>query len=1162
MNYFFRYRTLQEFLLTTHVFLVCACLVLVGQIFAQSVDGRVVGVIQDASGAILPGVSVSLTHRGTGEIRTAATDETGSYRFLSVRPGDYSVTVEKIGFKKAVKQPVTVLVNQVASIDFDLETGAVTEVMEVTATAPLLEKQTSTLGHVVEQRQIIELPLNGRNTIGLAELSPGVNDQGGFGKNPAVTNFNAWGNFSANGGLANANEILVEGAPVTIPMNNSVGFVPPVDGTQEFKVQTNNYSAEFGRSSGGLVNLTLKSGTNTLHGSAYEFFRNGALDANDFFLNRAGQPRPHLTYNQFGGTLGGPIIKGKTFYFGLYEGYRQRQGIPLVGTVPTLAQRQGDFSQTFNAQGQLIKVYDPLTTRRVGSTIVRDQFIGNTIPASRLDPVAKALVNLIWPLPNTAGSQFTNLNNFATSAVQPINSDQFTVKVDHSFNDSHKVYGSYSQQWFDIGGYDPLRNNTTTTDWGRNEDNRNKNVTLTDVYTLSPTSILEVRLGYLRFDHTRIPPSTGFDLVKIGFPKALVDQLQFVTFPPVTVTGMQRLDSSTSSTIYKATNNYSAAGSLSFIRGKHSLKVGGQYRVSQLNDIQLNNATPNFTFTDNFTRLDPNRFTGTDGVGIASFMLGYPSAATTGKAERGATTGKYYAVYLQDDWNLRSNLTLNLGFRYDIEPYIMERYNRLHYFDYDLIPAKTAQYTKLPLRGGLRFADDDQRRPTETSYRQLGPRVGFAYTPFQKAVIRGGYGIFWLPSSLVNINTNSGNSAHSVTTNFVSSLDNGLTPADTLRNPFPNGILNPPGRRDGADSLIGNTMSTWVRDATPGYTQQWNFDLQYEFPHQLLVDVAYAGSKGTRLPVTLNLNQLSPEHFALGSQLNERVSNPFFGLVTNGTLAASTVTRGQLLRPFPHFLNVTASWAPVGNSTYHSLQTKISKRFGGGGLVTTVYTLSKTLSDTESKTGWLEPNGSNPAGYMNNYNRRLEKSLTNFDATHRLLIHYNVDLPFGSGHRFLSNLSGVTNWFVSGWQLNGITKLKSGTPLFISSSTNSLAAFGVTLSRPNIIGDYRLEGSAKERLSKWFNTAAFQAPAPFTFGNAARTLNVRTHGTANFDFSIFKNNKIGERSNLQFRAEFFNLFNRVQFGAPNTQQGNPDFGLVNQQVNQPRQIQFALKYLF
>ncbi|MBV6432671.1 MAG: hypothetical protein IANPNBLG_02813 [Bryobacteraceae bacterium] len=1118
-------------------------------LLSQSEKARLTGVISDSTGAVVPGVRLTVSNRGTGEKRTVESNEAGAYTLPLLEPGIYDISTTKEGFRTVTRSGIDLHVNQTLRVDFRVEVGAVTESVQVSASQTALQTSTSDLGHTVDNRQVVDLPLNGRNTIALAALAPGIRPQGTFGSNPATVNYTGWGNFSANGGISNANEVLIDGTPGTTAALNGAVVMPPVDATEEFKVQTNNFAAEFDRTAGGIINLSLKSGTNRLHGTLYEFLRNDKFDASNFFSNRAGSPKPLLRYNQFGGSVGGPIKKDRTFFFGLYEGFRQNLGRVYTATVPTDRERSGDFSDTRVNSGAIRTIYDPLSTRRSadGRTYVRDPFPGNVIAPDRLDPVAVKLSSYLFPLPNTAGAQFTRVNNFGTSSGQRTDQDNFIVKIDHRFSDKHRLAGSYSYMKPSLSGWDPLNNKTTPADDGAANVEKTQFVSLNDSYVFGPATILDVRASYLRFLDERIPMSYGIDLTRFGFPKSYDDGVTWRHVPNIHVAGMADFSASTGSTIFGIQNNYSVGGSLTAVRGSHILKVGAQYRVMQNNRTQSNNSSGDYSFDPAFTRQDPLTTSLTSGYGYSSFLMGYAAAGSVQKVERLALESKYVGWYLQDDWRVSKKLTLNLGIRYSIEPFLTERFNRLSRFDPDAIPVDSAKYTGLPLKGGLVFMSKGDRSPSSTFGSQFSPRFGLAYTLTSKTVVRGGYGIFWLANNLAITNGNGNNPAYSVSTPFLSSIDGGITPSARLSNPFPTGFLAPPGSAAGADTLIGQSIGTYMEGIRPGYMQQWNFDLQREVGHGLVVDAAYAGSKGTRLPHGIGLNQLPNNFLALRTALNDPVPNPFFGLVTAGSMSGRTITRQQTLLPYPQFTGISNPLAPVGNSTYHALQLKVTQRFSTSGFVTAAYTLGKSITDTESFTAWLEPGRQN-AGYYDQYNRRLDKSLANFDSTHRLVVSYNYELPFGRGKALLADARGIGGVLVSGWQINGITTLQSGYP--------------VSVGRPNVVGDPN-QRSAADPLYGWFNTAAF-APVPaFTWGNAPRVLpNTRSDSAANFDFSVFKNTLITEQMNLQFRSEFFNIFNHPWFARPDSSFGNASFGTVNTVLNNPRQVQFALKLIF
>lgn len=1118
-------------------------------LIAQSQKAQLTGNITDSSGALVPGVQVTVTNVATDDKRTTTSDEAGLYTVPLLEPGKYEITVKKEGFHAVTRSGIELHVNQTARVDVVLEVGAVAESVEVTGGVAALQAETSDLGHVVENRQVSELPLNGRNTIALAALATGVRPQGTFGNNPATGNYTGWGNFSANGGLANANEVLVDGLPVTTAAIGGVAMMPAVDATQEFKVQTNNFSAEFDRTAGGVINLSLKSGTNSLHGSLYEFLRNDKFDSADFFTNRAGAKKPQLRYNQFGASAGGAIKRDKTFFFALYEGFRQHLGRVYTTTVPTALEQNGDFSQTLAASGSLRTINDPLTTQRVGNSYVRTPFPGNIIPADRIDPVAAKLAKYLWPAANTRGAAFTNVNNFGTSSSQATNQDTFTGKIDHHFSANHRLSGSYTYMQPSLSFWDPFGNKTTEADDGAEGAERSQSVNLDDSWIINPTTILDLRAGFLRFRDERIPASFGTNLSQFGFPDSYNDAVQWRVVPNIHVGGVSDVNASTGSTIFGIQNNYSFAGSLSLVRGSHNMKIGALYRVLQLNRTQSNTPSGDFTFNAGFTQADPLTSSLTSGVPLASFLLGYAASGSTSIVARLALQSKYGAWYFQDDWRVNQRLTLNLGIRYNIETFFTDRYNHLARFDPNVVPTKAAQFSGLDLHGGMVFMTPDDRSPTDAYKKAFAPRFGLAYSLNSKTVIRGGYGIFWLPNNLTVTNGNGNNPAYSVSTPFNSSLDGGITPMDRISNPYPHGLLPIPGNAAGADTLIGQGFGMYAQGVHPGYMQQWNFDIQRDFGKGVAVDIAYAGSKGTKLPDSLAINRIADSIWLTQKvALTNSVTNPFYGFVTTGPLSGPTTTLQQLLLPFPQFQGVTLAQWPIGNSTYHSMQLKATKRFASSSILTAAYTLSKTLTDTESVTGWLEVGGSN-GGFYDPYNRRLDKALANFDSTHRLVVSYNYELPLGKGKAVFGNAKGVAAKVVSGWQVNGLTTLQTGYPVIPGRSME--------------VGDPNASTGFADPLYRWFNTTAFSPVPAYTWGTAPRTLpSTRSDKETIFDFSVLKNTAVTERLNLQFRSEFFNIFNHPWFGRPDSGFGNPSYGTVNAVLNNPRQIQFGLKLLF
>lgn len=1150
---------------------------------AQTFYGSIVGTVTDQSQAVIAGAHVTLTNTGTADVRSDQTDANGNYQFVNLVPGEYRIDIDNPGFKHLTHDQVQVQVQAAVRINAALELGAVGQTVEVTGQAALLQTETSSLSQVVEGRTVQEMPLNGRNVLNLVALVPGVVAQGGSLGNPTNQNISAWGNYQIGGGFGNQSATFLDGAPLNTAYNNAVDLVPTQDSIQEFRVQTNNLGPEFSRFAGGVINMTTKSGTNDFHGTAYEFLRNKVLNSNTFFNNRSGIATPAFTQNQFGADLGGRAIKDKTFFFVSYEGFRLRQGNSILTSVPTAAMRNGDFSNLRNSSGALIPIYDPLTTCGYlgnpacasGQQVLRTPFANNMIPLSRFDPTAQILKSL-WALPNLPGQQFTNVNNYAINAPQGGNNDEFNGRFDQIVSDKQRVFGRYTR-WTDLNlpvdGYAAAQKAAGLPQTGTTVDWQTVQAVLGDTYTFTPNTVADVRLSLLRFTYNSVPQSFGIStLTQFGWPASLNNVETWNQLPYPTVQGFP--DFGQEVTGITANNVFTFAPSLVHIKGRHTIKAGMDLRVSQFNFGKSNQAGGVFNFDNIFTSANPVA-PGSSGYGFASFLLGYGAtgqlSGVTGSPnglQTDALTAsqfKYQGYYVADTFQAAKRLTLNYGIRWDIPGAYTERYNRATF----LLPnavSPLAQQTGLPVTGELGLVDTPQspggRGITVNHWKLFAPRLGLAYRLTDKTVIRTGYGIFFLPSDLYFSSAPWSSPINMITTPWVSTLNGGYTPYATLSNPFPNGILQPPGRNANYQSLLyGTSVSSPIADQRYPYVQQWNFNIERQITDTLMVEVAYAGSRGVHLiAASGQLNQLPDQDLALGKNLQQQVPNPFYGLISTGTLAQPTVQQGQLLLPFPQYTSVSATTPSNRDSTYHSMQMKMEKRFHGGGTVLVAYTWAKIIGDTETVTSWLDPTGT-----IQDYNNlRLERSLSGSDVPQHVVISYVNDLPIGKGHRLLGNVSGVADKVVSGWGINGVTTFQAGTPLGFSSATNITGSYNGG-SRPNVIAgcDKSISGSATSRLNEWFNTACFTATPAFTLGSEGRfDPNLRTQGIDNWDFAVFKTTSITERIRLQFRTEFFNLFNRVQFAPPGLTQGNPSFAVVSSQANSPRLIQFALRTSF
>ncbi|MDQ3258601.1 MAG: TonB-dependent receptor, partial [Acidobacteriota bacterium] len=687
-----------------------------------------------------------------------------------------------------------------------------------------------------------------------------------------------------------------------------------------------------------------------------------------------------------------------------------------------------------------------------------------------------------------------------------------------------------------------------------------------DIYTFSSTLVGNVRYSWSRLSNVREPRSFGFDLAQLGFPAQLGTQIGLPAIPAVTVTGMGGSYSQQnvgigalfglSDLIRFGLDTHSAQGNLTKIINRHTIKTGVDVRMYRFNTLQQPDTGNSFSFTPAFTQgPDPTRASQAAGYGFASFLLGTGGGAVQ-IVPALALQQVYYGVFVQDDYKVTPRLTLNLGLRYDYEAPRTDRFNQLTQFDYEA--AVPLQVPGMNLRGALQFPGTNNRsryhyKPDRNNF---APRFGFAYQLTSKTVVRGGGGIFYAPTTGVGgAATNFGASGFQAVTTFVGSLD-GVTPTRFLNNPYPDGINQPTGSTLGTRTLLGQGILFADQNSVTPYAVQWNLNGQRALPGGVLFEVGYVGSRGVHLQADLILNQLPEQALRLGNSLRDLVPNPFFGLITTGPLAASTVSRAQLLRPYPHFDQVTAVNSTWGSSTYHGLLTKFEKRLRRGFNFIASYSFTKLIDDVGSAFGG-ESLGA--TGVQNYYDRRAERAISSLDAPHRLVLSYTYELPFGAGKRFLT--SGVAGKLLGGWRLNGITTFQSGVPLGVTTATNNTFAQGGG-QRPNLLRDPRLP-SDERTITRWFDTTAFTQPEPFTYGNAPRTIpGLRSDGENNTDFSIIKRTTFKERYNIEFRTEAFNVFNTPRFNPPNLAFGNPNFGTISAQANNPRIIQFGIKLAY
>jgi hypothetical protein len=1129
-------------------------------IWAQSeaVSAQINGTVQDPNGSTIPDAKVTLSNPDTGFTRQLTTGANGQYTFTLIPPGKYQLRVEKEGFSTYLQSNLQLAVGQSSTLNVQMTLGAVTQTIEVTETATMLATGTADLGSEVSTKQAVELPLNIRNVYGLVGLDSSVNNSQ---QNQALNPPGSQGNvdqdiafFNFGGGRFGTTGFLLDGHWDGAGDWDGTIYVPSVDELQEFKIQTFAFSPQYGWSMGNVVNAVTKSGTRSFHGDAFEFLRNNNLDANNYFNNLNGLDRPQFKRNQFGVTAGGPLYipklyrqRDKTFIFGTYEGLRQQTPTTLVTTVPTAAQRTGDFSQTFNTDGSLATIYNPFSTTLVNGQYVRTPFSGNQIPSSMFDPVAMKTLQY-YPDPNRPGT-LTGANNFIGTAGLPTNSDQYTIRVDHNISDKQRLFVRWSQKrQFKqlagefLGASNPGGNGTLAPDnrWDSG---------LGYSYVFSPTFVMVLNFGWGRWAEGRKPQGVPFNPSSLGLPAELDTFGGPGAFPAFNISGYQNLGSGSLNSTPREARTYSADFTKN--RRSHNFSFGFTGITFILNTF--NSSQASFNFGSDFTQgpIATSAST-TTGNAFASFLLGTGDSGSITDNADAAFSKKFYGWYFNDDWKVNPKLTLNLGIRYDFQTAPTDRFDRLSYFTFAPNPI-SQQVPGIQLPGNLTYTGGSNPRTVyDTRYTNFAPRVSVSYSPNQKLVARAGFGMFYIPAMEFGDYQGLSLNGFTQTTPYVGTVD-GVTPANLLSNPFPTGLLQPVGKANDGATNVGQSINAVLRDRPTPYVEQWTTNLQYEIANTVL-QAAYVGNHGLKLlyQSSFELNQLPPADLALGNKLLEPVANPFYGVITSGSLSGQTIPYGQLLRPFPEYTGVEMVQNPGGFSTYHALQISANRRFSNGLQFLISYTWSKYLDNTEGPEGWTNGNAQN---VQNWYNTALEKSLMINDIPRSLVMSYVYEFPVGKGKKFAPG-NKIVEGIIGGWQVAGISSFKDGFPLTAYNSTNNTHSFGGN-QRPDIVGTV---GVSNPTIYQWFNTAAFAQPAPFTFGNAPRTMGyLRSEGTINTDATFQKYWQLwNEASRLQLRAEFYNIFNRTQFYAPNMTFGTSAFGTI-QGALPARSIQFGMK---
>jgi hypothetical protein len=1176
-----------------------------GQLSTATLTGQVT----DQSGAAIPGVGVTAISTTEGSRSMTLSNDLGYYTFPVLRPGAYNVTAKKTGMADVQVADVTLRVGQVINIDLAMKPGTVTEQVTVQASGAVLETQNATLGVSVADTKVQELPIILRDATALVNFVPGITaDHRSFPSGDVAAGqgllYTTRLDFSINGGMRNSAAGLVDGIDVSFVGGNfnAMPLVVSPDFTQEVAVHTNNVSAEYGRAAG-VVNIVTKSGTNTFHGSVYEFLQNDKLNANDWFANRAGQGRPSLKRNQYGYALGGPIAKDKLFFFTDFEQLRQTKFQGVTTRVPTAAEKAGNFSGLYNTAGVPVTIYNPFdTTTGANGVVQRRPFPNNQIPQSLFDPFATKIASY-YPSPNNAGllapgGLTTNVGNLVVAGSAPLDYDRFDAKGDYNMGSAHRIMARFSRGKFTGAPLEVFHNIANPPGLSqRLYGEISQNAVLSWNWTVSPTLVVTQALNFTRSHNTSDNATLGFDVSSLGGPFATNAIANFVNtwtggtaFPSVSVTGYSPVGSAGATFYYnQVMSSYVYQPGLVKLLGRHTLKAGFQYALHQQAELYGLGFSGAYTFGGSFSAgANPLVPTANTGNGFADMLLGLPSAGSMTTGSSVMLSSKYYAWYLQDDFRISNKLTLNIGLRYDFETPASERFGHKTRFDMQ-IPnpigsqrgANTAgqtldQYfqnlTGQPVLGGLVFPSTPGygNSVAKTDSDNWAPRVGAAYRLSDKLVLRGGFSrLYSLSPGVASLNFGAGTG--SASTSLIGSID-GINPNVTIKNPFPNGFNTPIFDSQQQASLLGQALQLQSTNNKTPYQWQWNFGLQYALSQDSVATISYAGARGRRLlapawQITDQISQSLIQKYQ--GQVFDQVANPFYGIITDQTsiLSRPTVQRGQLLKQWPQFANWTntmpAYQGPGDDafkSSWNALEVGVQKRFSSGLSAMLAYTFSKNLNNTDGIDGGY---GGPASGYQNTKSFDGERSLSIEDVPQRLVLGSVYSLPFGKGKRYGAKLPVAADKLVGGWQVSGIMTLQKGFPLPVSVAGVTTGAFGGGV-RPNLVGnpcgnDGR---SRNDRVNSYLNPAGFQAQPNFQFGNAPRTLGCRTDGVKNLDFSAVKITPITERFNLEFRSEFFNVFNRVQLGYPNTQFQGASFGRITSAYNQPRQIQLALKLNF
>ena len=1169
---------------------------------AQVQNGTIMGTVTDAKASVIPSADVTLTQTETNLVLHAQTNNEGAYSVPQLLPGKYTVAVEKDGFQKTVVSLI-LTVGQMARVDAVLQVGSKTETVTIEADdSTTLDTQTSNLDYTVQAQQVDDLPLNGRNPYGLAALSPGIAPGGNFGVGVTVARgavvAAATNNFESNGGVGGNNEILLDGVSIIVCCQGQPAVTPSTEVVSQFKVVTSNAPAEYGRTSGAVLNIATKSGTNQLKGEVYDFLRNDKLDAAPFFTKRNGvYPYPgHKDFraphraNQYGLFVGGPVFiprayngKDKTFFTFGYEAIRNLAPTTGTTTVPTSLMRQGVFTE---GAGQ---VYDPnsynaVTGQRTpiaAATCNGTAYAaGYCVPTSNWNAVAKAMLAL-YPAPNLSGTT----NNYSYVENLTSSDDQYNFRIDHNFSDKQRSFVRGTKSKNDYTNYDLFNTQNGSAGWQQH---------LTaylfavgHLWTVSPSTLLQFSYGFARQTNYQLGNSFfQYDASKYGFSSTLTGEQQIAGLPYIGITG--EVTPMFSGSFNKwAHFTHSLNGSVLIQKGKHNLAIGYNGRLILENQAGLSGPTGSFSFDSTFTGGPTPSSSLPSGQSMfddwAAFLMGNPGSGSLIRQTTVAFNQWVSGFYAQDDWRLNSKLTINAGVRWDVESGFKERHNNWADFDPNVTnPISSA--AGINVLGGAQFlgSGNNPTRTSQTIYHAVGPRLGFSYAVDPKTVARGGYGILYLPIS--ERGYSDPNIGFTQGTNIPTSAT-GFTPVVTIDNPLPSGVALPAGASAGVGVSVGSGISGFEYKNPLSYQQQWNFGVERSLARGMSMTLNYVGGHGVQLPMGIRPNDLQPAYWGTAgssaqvSYLQAQVPNPFYGasgVAAGSALTKSTVQRVQLLNAFPQYTSGTISgiqngsvgisYLDKGSATYNAMQATWLVNRPGGMTGSVTYIFSKGLGNVSDVTnGFLNSTG-NPGVQNYYFMHGYEHSNLATDVPHRVSGTVTYPLPFGKGKRFGNNLPGWANQAAGGWTVTSIVDVNSGFPLGLGVSGTS--AFAGT--RPVYTGSATLtSGSTHNRLGgtgqtqNYFNAAGFRLPQSFELGTVPRSA-AALRGPLSFDdnVSVIKNFPIHDELRLEFRAETFNILNKVAFGLPSTTVGSSSFGNITSQFNLPRNIQVSAKLHF